>query len=196
LSFALQWLINCLIIDQSDVVERLSEAVEKLAEKRPTTRESALKNLLKIFRGNNQALVESVMNYNETICSSLNKMLRRPASLTEGRLCLEVFCLLCLLDGPDSELHEEFEQILSKLVNGSSEFEELRTFAIAALAFSSYICSSEANYRVMTLCEDVLTGESEGEPASSTLKARTASSSLLSSSSLSSSLSSSSSSTL
>mmetsp|Transcript_30098 Transcript_30098/g.28762 ORF Transcript_30098/g.28762 Transcript_30098/m.28762 type:complete len:432 (-) Transcript_30098:28-1323(-) len=162
--------------DQSDIVERLSEAVEKLAEKRPTTRETALKNLLKIIRGNNQTLVESIMNYNETICSSLNKMLRRPASLSEGRLCLEVFCLLCLLDGPDSELFEEFEQILSKLVNGSSAYEELRTFAIAALAFSSYICSNEANYRIMTLCEDVLNGESEGEPASSSLKARAAAS--------------------
>lgn len=163
--------------DRTDDIEGLSESVEKLSDKRASTREAGLKGILKVLRGTNQSMVDSVSNYNDTICSSLSRMLRRPASLKEGTLCLDAYCLLCLLAGPDEgDLFDQFEQFLTKLVNGNSNYEELRVAAIAALAFSSYICSSEAHYRVMTLCEDVLCGESEGEPATPALQARAAAS--------------------
>ena len=163
--------------DKSDDIEGLSESVEKLSDKRASTREGGLKGILKVLRGTNQSMVDSVSNYTETISSSLSRMLRRPASVREGTLCLSVYCLLCLLAGPDEDdLFDQFEQIVTKLVNGTSNYEDLRVSAIASLAFSSYICSNEAHYRVMTLCEDVLCGESEGDPASSTLKARAAAS--------------------
>lgn len=70
-------------------------------------------------------------------------------------------------------------QIITKIVNGSTNYEELRVCAVAALAFSSFICSSEDGYKVMTLCEDIMCGESEGQPATSFLKARAAASWLL-----------------
>lgn len=163
--------------DRSDDSSGLSESVEKLSEKRATFRESGLKSLLKIMRGSNEVAVESVRNFIDTICSALSRMLRRPASMQEGVLSLELYCLLCLLVGSDEiELFDQFEPTLSKLVTGMSNFDELRVASIAALAFSSYICASEAHYRVMTLCEDILCGESEGEPASSILKARAAAS--------------------
>jgi hypothetical protein len=158
-------------VDNSDISDGLSEAVEKLSEKRASTRENGLKSVLKILRGSNEDLVDTTADYNENICTSLLRMIRKPVTFKEGALCLEVYCLLCLIAGPDEdELYKQFEQLIIRLVNGSSTFEELRVPAIAALAFSSYICSSEANFRVMTLCEDVLCGESEGEPATSTLK--------------------------
>ena len=162
--------------DRTEDADSLSEAVEKLTEKRATFRESGLKSLLKILRGN-QTMVEAVGNYKDTICTSLSRMLRKPASVKEGSLCLKAYCLICLIAGADEvELYDQFEPIILKLVNGISNMEELRVNAIATLAFSSYICSCEAHYSVMTLCEDILCGESEGEVADSTLKARAAAS--------------------
>lgn len=70
--------------------DRISEAVENLSEKRPGLREMGLKVILKILRGNNPEIVETVLGYNETICTSLLRLLRKPASLKEGTLCLQV----------------------------------------------------------------------------------------------------------
>lgn len=163
--------------DRSDDSNGISESVEKLSEKRASYRESGLKSLLKVLRGSNEMTVESVRNFIDTICSAISRMLRRPASLEEGTLCLQLYCLICLLVGPDEvELFDQFEPTLLKLVNGMSDFDELRVTSLAALAFSSYICACEAHYRIMTLCEDILCDESEGEPATAILKARAAAS--------------------
>ena len=163
--------------DRTEDSDGLSESVEKLSEKRASLRESGLKTLLKILRGSNVLMVEAVRDFVDTVCTSLIRILRRPASAREGGLCLEVYCLICLLVGPDEvELFDQFEPILLKLVSGNSNLEDLRVPSISALAFSSFICANDAHYRVMTLCEDILCGESEGEPATSTLKARAAAS--------------------
>jgi Interferon-related developmental regulator (IFRD) len=163
--------------DRTDDTENISESVENLADKRASTRESGLKGVLKALRSTNQLLVDSVSGFTEAIGTALAKMLRRPGSVKEGTMCLQVYSLMSLVAGPDeTDLFDQFEQLLIKIINGGSNFEELRVAAISALAFSSYICANEAQYRVMTLCEDVLCGESEGEPATAALKARAAAS--------------------
>jgi hypothetical protein len=87
---------------------------------------------------------------------------------------MEVLCLLCLQVGAEeNEFYEQFHQILVKLVTGS-QIEELRVSAIATLAFASFVCSSNSNEKIMTFCEDVICGESEGTAPHAALKARAA----------------------
>ena len=146
---------------------KISEAVENLAEKRASTRADALKSLIKILRSNNKALVDSVLDYSDTLRVSLCRLLRRPASEAEGMLCLQVLALYSLLIGTDeNDMFESVEKVLIKTVTDECG-NDLRVRALATLAFASFICSSDSTDRVMTFCEDVLCEESEGAPVTS-----------------------------
>ena len=146
---------------------KISEAVENLAEKRASTRADALKSLIKILRSSNKALVDSVLDYSDTLRASLCRLLRRPASDAEGMLCLQVLALYSLLIGTDeNDMFESVEKVLIKTVTDEGG-NDLRVRALATLAFASFICSSDSTDRVLTFCEDVLCEESEGAPVTS-----------------------------
>ena len=149
-------------INAADVVLLLSESVEMLSEKRTSTRESGLKNLLKILRSSNKVVIESVHDFVETLTSDLSRMLRRPSSLAEGTLSTQVLSLLCLLMGEEeSSLFETFEKVLVKIINGGSSYDELRIPALATLAFICFICSNDSTEGVMDVCEDIMCEVSE-----------------------------------
>ena len=153
----------------------LSEAVENLGEKRASIREGALKSLTKVLRSGNKGLVDSVLdNYSDALLTPLLKLLRRPASDAEGLGCLQVAALYCLLLGSDENAaFEAMEKVLVPLMHDDVA-EGVRVKALATLAFACFVCSSDATDRVMTLLEDVLCEESEGAPATATLRARAA----------------------
>ena len=153
---------------------KLSEAVENLGEKRASVREGALKSLAKVLRSGSKALVDTVLDYSDALLSSLLKLLRRPASESEGVGCMQVAALYCCVLGSDENAaFEALEKVLVPLVHDDVA-EALRVKAVATLAFACFVCSSDATDRVMTLIEDVLCEESEGAPATDALRARAA----------------------
>ena len=71
----------------------ISEAVEKLSEKRFTTRESGLEQLIKHFQTSYDSTKDlSIDSYQETILTQLLRSIRRPPSLKEGKLCTHLLC--------------------------------------------------------------------------------------------------------
>lgn len=144
--------------------------MEKLTEKRTSTRESGLRELCAGLRS--YAFAEQALGNRETAVGSVLGLVKR-AGPTEGVLCCEALGLLLLLLGPEED--EVFGQVVAPLefVITRSRYEDVRVEAVQALALGCFICSSEeeATVRALRLLYDVFTGNSEGAPATDELKA-------------------------
>jgi len=147
-----------------------AEVLEKLAEKRTSTRETGLKELTAGLRS--YAFADAALANRETIFSSLISLLRRGGE-KEGVLCAEALGLMLLLIGPEED--EIFTQVRGPLeyVVTRGQHEEVRVEAARALAMGSFICNTEEEVTLANLSffQDLFSGESEGERASDELKA-------------------------
>jgi hypothetical protein len=141
----------------------VSEAVEKLSEKRFTTRENGLEKLIKHFQTSYDAPGDlSVEGYQDTIRTQLLRCIRRPPSIKEGILSMQLTNLLGLYFGPDEDefLHQS-EKLLRHVVTGHGvELHDLRAPALSCLAFLTFICGGvDAGYRTWAYCGRILRGE-------------------------------------
>lgn len=147
-----------------------AEVLEKLAEKRTSTRETGLKELTAGLRS--YAFADAAQANREIIFSTLISLIRRGGE-KEGVLCAEALGLMFLLIGPEED--EIFMQIrgpLEYLVT-RGQHEEVRVEAARALAMGSFICNTEEEVTLANLSffQGLFSGESEGERASEELKA-------------------------
>lgn len=148
--------------EQQFDVTALSECVEGLTDKRPSTRLKSITKLLSLIRG--AAAVESIASlqdaYFETLQTSLVRVLARPGSPEEADAAGSVLCLLALITGPHEETFVDryFPALVSLL-----EREEMSAPALFALSFITYICSDNSA-RTLNLVEDIL---AEGAGSSS-----------------------------
>ncbi len=172
-----------IVVEDGDAVDEkkienefdVSEAVEKITEKRATIREKGLESFVKYLRSTSQTpFKDAIANYEETLFTLLARILKRPTNAKEGKLCCELLCLLALTQGAnEDDFFSQFETPLKHLVAGGS-IEELREYALFTLTFLSYVCSNEANEGVWYLCEQILTDSAEALPYTVGLKATAA----------------------
>jgi hypothetical protein len=145
------------------VVVSISEMVEKLSERRCTTREVGVELLIRHFQQSGSGPEDnSIDGFQETIVTYLKRAIKRPASIKEGRLCLQLLPLLGLYLGPDEiEFHQSFEKILKSVIeNLREEFIPLRSEALLSLAMITFICGSvDAGYDTWNYCGRILCNE-------------------------------------
>jgi len=141
----------------------VSELVEKLTDKRFTTREAGLDSLIKHFqtsRSNTDDL--SIEGYQDTILTHLQRIVRKPFSAKEGKLCAHLLSLIGLHLGPDEEeFYKTFEKPLRQLVDGTNpELQDVRGPALSCLALLTFICGGvDAGYKTWSYCERILNEE-------------------------------------
>ena len=146
-----------------DSVSSVSELVEKLTDKRFTTREAGLDLLIKHFqssRANSDDL--SIEGYQDTILTHLQRIVRKPFSAKEGKLCAHLLSLIGLHLGPDEdEFFKNFEKPLRQLVDGTNPvLQDVRGPALSCLALLTYICGGvDAGYKIWSYCERILKEE-------------------------------------
>jgi hypothetical protein len=170
-------------VEDTDLVELkkaehefdISEAVEKIGEKRATIREKGLESFIKFLRSISPLPFKAaIASHEETLYTLLVRILKRPSSVKEGKLCCELLNLLALVNGANEEdFFTQFESTLKQTVQGGA-LEELREYALFTLTFMSYICSNEANEWVWNFCEQILTDSAEALPYTIGLKATAA----------------------
>jgi hypothetical protein len=145
------------------VVVSVSEMVEKLSERRCTTREIGVELLIRHFQQSGSGPEDnSIDGFQETVVTYLKRAIKRPASIKEGRLCLQLLPLLGLYLGPDEvEFHQSFEKILKSVIEGlRDEFIPLRSEALLSLAMITFICGSvDAGYDTWNYCGRILCNE-------------------------------------
>lgn len=144
--------------------------MEKIQEKRTSTREDGLKELTAGLRS--YAYADAALANRETIFSTLLTLLRR-AGEREGVLCAEALGLMLLLLGPEEdEIYRQVRPPLEFAVT-RGQYEEVRVEAARTLAMGSFICNSEeeATLDNLQFFEALFSGESEGEFATDDLKA-------------------------
>ena len=163
--------------------QMLSEAVEKLSEKRYTTRESGLEQLIKHFQTSHDSVAElSIDGYQDTILTQLLRSLRRPPSLKEGKLCTQLLSLVGLYLGQDEvEFFSSVEKPLKHLVHATRpELVEMRGNALMCLSFLAFICGGvDAGHRIWSYCEHILRDdgiESDSEDSDSDAESKSSSS--------------------
>lgn len=148
-------------------VTMLSEAVERLSDKRPSARQAALQSLLTMLRGaaaesTVQVLLESYM---DSTSGAVGRILQRAASsvgagVEETLLALEVLCLLGLIVGPqEDEFYSRFQPLLLRGLEADEE--EVQCSALFSLCFLSFVCSDGhgSGAALMGLCESIICGE-------------------------------------
>uniref|UniRef100_A0A7S3M9H0 Interferon-related developmental regulator N-terminal domain-containing protein n=1 Tax=Spumella elongata TaxID=89044 RepID=A0A7S3M9H0_9STRA len=146
-----------------DSVSSVSELVEKLTDKRFTTREAGLDLLIKHFqssRANSDDL--SIEGYQDTILTHLQRIVRKPFSAKEGKLCAHLLSLIGLHLGPDEdEFFKNFEKPLRQLVDGTNPvLQDVRGPALSCLALLAYICGGvDAGFKIWSYCERILKEE-------------------------------------
>jgi hypothetical protein len=128
----------------------ISEAVELLSEKRASSRETGLESLITHFQSSFSDPGElSIEGYQDTLTENLLRMIRRPNSAREGKLCIHLLCLLALYLGPEEDdFLNSFERPLTVLVDGTT-LVELCGPALGALAFVAFVSGGlDASFRV------------------------------------------------
>ena len=159
---------------QSNRVD-IPDVVEQLTDKRSSKREGALKTLVTYFQTSHDNIEDlTIEGFQDTIITHLLRMVRRPSSAKEGKLCMDLICLLGLFMGADeAEFLETFEAPLSKLIatntgggggiSGSSsgaiqqQQEETRSAALRCLSVITFVCGGlEAQERILSYCEQVM----------------------------------------
>lgn len=141
-------------------VTALSAAIEGISDKRPSSREKALNQLLSLMRGAHaKESLESLQDsYFESTQSGISKILSRPATSNEGESAMSVLCMLGLLIGPHEEaFFEKYSPVLTSLL----ESDDLQASALFALTFLSFICSDASNAQMADLCESILCEEAQ-----------------------------------
>lgn len=100
-----------------------SETIEKLSEKRTSTREAGLKDLIAGLRS--YAYVDLTVADRESIFTVILNLLKR-ANESEGVLCAEALCLMLLFIGPSED--EIFGQVVPPLefIITRSRYEDVR----------------------------------------------------------------------
>jgi len=138
----------------------ISEATEMLSEKRYSTRERGLEALIKHFQTSYEDEADlSIEGYQDSITSQLLRLIRRPNSVKEGKLCTHLLCLIGLYLGPDEdEFFDAFVAPLQLIVDSASDaLLELRGAALECLVLLSYICGGiDASYRTWNYCRNKL----------------------------------------
>lgn len=139
----------------------ISEIVEKIVEKRFTTRETGLEQLIKHFQSSHDSSAAlSIEGYQDTIMTQLVRVIRKPYSVKEGKLCAHLLSLLGLYKGADEEdFFKSVEKPLKQLVDGTNpELQGLRDSALSCLVILAYVCGGvDAGYRTWSYCERILT---------------------------------------
>lgn len=139
----------------------ISETVEKLLEKRFTTRENGLEQLIRHFQSSHEKSTSlSIDGYQDTIMTQLVRIIRKPYSVKEGKLCANLLSLMGLYVGADEEdFFASVEKPLKQLVDGTNpELQGLRDSALTCLVMLAFICGGvDAGYRTWSYCERILT---------------------------------------
>ncbi|KAJ1433359.1 interferon-related developmental regulator-domain-containing protein [Ochromonadaceae sp. CCMP2298] len=135
----------------------ISEAVEMLSEKRSSTRETGLESLITHFQSSfGDASDLSIEGYQDTLTEQMLRMIRRPNSVKEGKLCIQLLCLLALYNGPEEDdFLNLFERPLQVLVDSASgSLHDLSGPALSCLALISFVCGGvDASFRVWGYCQ-------------------------------------------
>lgn len=110
-----------------------SGCLDKLSEKRASTREEGLRELTSGLRS--YAFVEEVTENRETVMTSILNLVKK-ASSTEGSLCAEALGLLLLVLGPEED--ELFKSIVAPLEFSitRSRYEDVRIEVSLVVLFS------------------------------------------------------------
>jgi hypothetical protein len=161
---------------RNPLLDSLIDAVDKLSEKRSSTRVAGLASLVKILRspGCSDEVMTSFNGYNETISPWLKKGLKATAPEKEGVLCAQLVALMALVQGEDDEdFVEEFAHPLDLVVRSGKD-EDFRSWALIARTMLSFVCASEFGWsrKLLTFCEELFnfTDEFDGEPVSDALR--------------------------
>lgn len=148
---------------KSESATNVSEIVEKLTDKRYTTRENGLELLIKHFQSSHSASEHvTIGGFQDTILTHLLRIIRRPFSAKEGKLCTQLLSLIGLFLGPDEdEFFTNFERPLRALIDGASpELQDVRGPALTCLTILTFICGGvDAGYRIWSYCERILNEE-------------------------------------
>jgi hypothetical protein len=119
----------------------VSENIDMLAEKKINLREPALRNIIAFLQGNHddESNLEVLHGYIETLTIHLVRMTRRPASVKEGKLCMDLVRLLGLYLGPedDAMVKAMDKPLLQHIDDASSSFQADALFTQCFLAYVS-----------------------------------------------------------
>ena len=158
------------------MADLLIEAVDKLSEKRSSTRVAGLASLVKILRSQtlDQETLEMFSGYYETVTSWLKKGLKVSTPEKESVLCSQLVCLMALVIGPDEEdFVTDFSKPLSIIVR-SCDNENMRVWALTARTFIGFVCATELAWaqQLLTFCEEVFsfTDEFDGTAVTNGLR--------------------------
>lgn len=147
----------------------ISEAVENLAEKRYTTREKGLTQLVRHFQTSYEASSDlSIDNVRESILTQVFRSVRRPPSTKEGVLCMQLLDLLALHFGADEhEFLSQCEKPLKHLVSiTTGELVDLRPHALSCLAFVTFVSGGvDDAYKTWAYCARILRSADNGRGA-------------------------------
>eukprot|EP00744_Colponema_vietnamica_P008347 GILI01011914.1.p1 GENE.GILI01011914.1~~GILI01011914.1.p1 ORF type:complete len:410 (-),score=119.91 GILI01011914.1:176-1405(-) len=127
----------------------LEERIEQLTEKRGSTRESALKYIVKQLQ--NQVLADFLMGRQETLQDYLLQCIRKGGS-TEGSLAAHALSLLYVTIGAESETL--FPQVVQTLMTAAADHQSaaVRAAATHALAFTGFVgCGEEDKLQELVL---------------------------------------------
>lgn len=137
-----------------------SQAVEDLGDKSLAKRTSGFNGLIRFFRTATEPELELNMhNYQETICSLLQRIIRKPSGAKEALSCLTLLSLIGLQLGAENEdFVEMFTKSVLQLVPDQQSSVEVRASALRCISLITFICSTDKNHAIWTLCEDILSG--------------------------------------
>lgn len=154
----------------------VSDVVERMGEKRALIREKAMEEFIRFLRSSSPIPFKTVVaSHEETLHTLLIRIVKRPVSVKEGKLCLELVSLLSLVQGANElEFFQLYEKPLTQLVVGGT-MEELREYALFTLTFMSFVNSNvDTNEDIWILCEQIMTDSAEALPYTIGLKATAA----------------------
>ncbi|RYH11946.1 hypothetical protein EON65_38430 [archaeon] len=84
----------------------ISESIDMLSEKKVNLREPSLQKIIKFLQGSHDDENNLIVlnGYIETLTVHLTRMIRRPATASEGKLCLQLIALLALYLGTQVQI--------------------------------------------------------------------------------------------
>jgi hypothetical protein len=154
--------------EQGQQNDNYYDALEKLNEKKASTRLKGLQEILGILQSGG---VESFpLGSLESLNSSLVKFIRRPTSSSEAVDAMKVVSVLSLILGPNDQFVETFSRLFVHIIT-RVEDETMRAEALKCLAFVNYVSSTDhSESTAWVLSEQIILLTVEGLEVSADLR--------------------------